>query len=78
MRMPVNGPSASVTDFALRQAVAADGYRNWRLSEHQVKEMLGFESRFDVHDWLREREIPYQYTEEDLRRDVETLRKLGF
>jgi hypothetical protein len=37
---------------------------------------LGFETRFDVHAFLKAHEVPF-YTLDDLQHDRETLRQLG-
>ncbi|MCP5115182.1 MAG: hypothetical protein GY953_30490 [bacterium] len=55
----------------------AEGYRSGMLSESQMMRLLSLPSRFAVHDWLRERQIPYRYSEADLTSDLTTLRKLG-
>jgi hypothetical protein len=35
------------------EALAAEGYRCGSISESEVRRLLGFESRFDVHAWLK-------------------------
>ena len=62
---------------AALEGLAAEGYRSGVLSEFQVTRLLGFSSRFDVHQWLRDRQIPYRYTEADLADDLATLTQLG-
>jgi predicted HTH domain antitoxin len=64
-------------DRAAVEAIAAEGYRSGLLSESQLNRLLGLPSKFAVHDWLRERRIPYQYTEADLASDLATLAELG-
>jgi len=59
------------------EALAAEGYRSGLLSESQIMRMLSLPSRFAVHDWLRERSIPYRYTEADLSSDLAALTELG-
>src|SRR5260221_10989434 len=46
-------------DRVALEGLAAEGYRIGLLSESQVQRLLGMASRFTVHDWLRERQIPY-------------------
>jgi hypothetical protein len=67
---------ASLSRTAL-ESVAAEGYRSGLLSETHVMCLLGFFSRFAVHDWLRARSIPYRYTEADLLHDLDDLGQLG-
>lgn len=59
------------------EGLAAEGYRSGLLSESQVLRLLNLPSRFAVHDWLRERQIPYRYTEADLSSDLAALTELG-
>ena len=64
-------------DRTVLESLAAEGYRNELLSESQVMRMLNLSSRFAVHDWLRERRIPYRYSEADLSSDLASLAELG-
>jgi predicted HTH domain antitoxin len=65
-------------DRAALESLAAEGYRSGSLSETQVMRLLGLSSRFAVHDWLRERQIPYRYSETDLSNDLADLSRAGF
>ena len=67
---------ASLSRTAL-EGLASEGYRSGQLSETHVMRLLGLSSRFAVHDWLREREIPYRYTERDLADDLDDLARAG-
>jgi hypothetical protein len=73
-RLAAGGPSP---DRAALEGLAAEGYRSGVLSESEVMRLLSFPSRFDVHAWLCAREIPYQYSPEDLESDLSTLAALG-
>ena len=64
-------------DRTALEALAAEGYRSGLLSESQVMRVLNLPSRFAVHDWLRQRQIPYRYTEVDLADDLAALTGLG-
>ena len=55
-------------------SIAIEGYRSGRLSEEQVRRLLGFESRLQVHEFLKEHRVYLNYTEQDLDRDLETPR----
>jgi predicted HTH domain antitoxin len=57
--------------------LAIEGYRSGLLGESQVMRLLQLPSRFAVHDWLRERQVPYRYTEADLSDDLADLADLG-
>jgi predicted HTH domain antitoxin len=55
-------------------SIATEGYRSGRLSEEQVRRLLGFESRLQVHEFLKEHRVYLNYTEQDLDLDLETAR----
>ena len=59
------------------EAIAVEGYRTGVLSENQVRRLLGYESRFQVHALLKEHRVPLQYTRADLESDLATHRALG-
>ena len=53
-----------------------EGYRTRILGESDIRRLLGFETRFEVHDFLHAHQVPF-YTLEDLQRDRETSQRLG-
>jgi Uncharacterised protein family (UPF0175) len=53
-----------------------DGYQAHILGESDIRRLLGFETRFEVHDFLCKHQVPF-YTLEDLQRDRETSQRLG-
>ena len=55
---------------AALEALAIDGYRSGRLTENEVRMMLGYETRMQVHALLAEHNVDLQYTEEQLRQDI--------
>ncbi len=59
------------------EAVAAEGYRSGVLSESQLRRMLGYESRMQVHAFLKNAGVFLHYTEADLDHDLETHQRLG-
>jgi Uncharacterised protein family (UPF0175) len=58
------------------ESIALEGYRARILGELPLRRLLGFETRFDVHAFLKEHEVPL-YTLDDLQHDREALRQLG-
>jgi hypothetical protein len=58
------------------EALALEGYRSKRFSEGQVRHMLGFSSRMEVHAFLKEHGVHLHYSLEDLEQDRETSREL--
>jgi predicted HTH domain antitoxin len=57
--------------------IAVEAYRTGALTESQVRRLLGFESRFQVHALLKEHHVPLQYTSADLEDDLRAQRELG-
>jgi hypothetical protein len=51
------------------EAIALEGYRAERLTESDVRRLLGFETRMEVHEFLKEHGAFMHYTLEDLRHD---------
>jgi len=52
------------------EALALEGYRSDRLSESEVRRMLGFESRLQVHAFLKQHGVYLQYGPEELKQDM--------
>jgi predicted HTH domain antitoxin len=59
------------------EAIAVEAYRTGILTDSQVRRLLGFESRFQVHALLKEHQVPQQYTAADLEDDLKAQRELG-
>ena len=59
------------------EAIAVEAYRTGVLSENQVRRLLNFESRFQVHALLKEHRVPLKYTEADVENDLAVHRELG-
>jgi hypothetical protein len=70
--------ASSGTDIsrAALEALAAEGYRNERLSESQIRLLLGFETRLEVHAFLKERAAWLHYSLDDLERDHESALRM--
>jgi hypothetical protein len=47
------------------EAIAIEGYRHRQLSESAVSNMLGFENRSEVHTFLADNDVPFNYSIED-------------
>lgn len=58
------------------ELLAIEGYRTGHLSESEVRRMLAFESRLDVHALLKEHGIPLHFSLEDLEQDRQTMNRL--
>lgn len=59
------------------EGMAIEGYRAKQISEAQVRRMLGFESRFDVHAFFKARGVHMPYTFEEIERDTAVSEKLS-
>jgi hypothetical protein len=63
---------------ATLEALALEGYRSDRLSEYDVEELLRFETRMEVHVFLKENRVYLHYGPEELEHDMrETDRMLA-
>jgi hypothetical protein len=58
------------------EALALEGYRAERLSESAVRQMLGFETRIEVHAFLKQHGVYLHYDLADLEQDKATAEKL--
>jgi hypothetical protein len=55
---------------AALEALALEGYRSKRLGESAVRRLLGFETRMEVHGFLKEHGVYLNYSMEDLEHDI--------
>jgi len=59
------------------EQVALDGFRSGQLTTAQVRRILGFESRFEVYDFLAAHGVPWvDYSVEDAERERALLKKV--
>ena len=61
---------------AALEALAVEGYRTERLSEAAIRNLLGFETRMEVHAFLKEHGAHIHYSAADLEKDRETAIKM--
>jgi hypothetical protein len=59
------------------EGFALEEYKSERLSKAQLRRLLGFETRFEVDDFLQAHQISAHVSIEDVRRDVQDLKSLG-
>ena len=59
------------------EAIAVEAYRTGVLHESQVRRLMGFETRFEVHTLLKKHGVPLRITAEDVEADVLAHRELG-
>jgi hypothetical protein len=56
------------------EALALEGYRSRRLSETQVRRLLGFNTRMQVHAFLKAHDVYHNYSMDELEQDLESLK----
>lgn len=59
----------------LLENFAVESYRGGKMTMEQVRQLLGFGTRMQVDAFLQEHQV-YDYTVEDLQKDLATLDKL--
>jgi hypothetical protein len=60
---------------AALEALALEGYRSERLSEGQVRRMLGFRTRMQVHGFLKAHNVYLHYPIGELENDLASLKQ---
>jgi len=55
---------------------AVAGYRAGELSLFEVRQLLGFDNRWETEEWLGSRGVDWNYSMEDLKDDRETIEQL--
>jgi len=61
---------------AALEALAIEGYRARRLSENEVRVMLGYETRMQVHALLQEHDTYLNYSMSDLEQEIRSSDEL--
>lgn len=69
----IQGEQPDLSRAAL-EALALEGYRSERLSEAQVRRMLGFRTRMQVHAFLKAHHVYLNYSLHELESDLESLK----
>jgi hypothetical protein len=59
------------------EAIAVEAYRTGVLGESQVRRLMGFETRLQVHALLKKHRVPLRITAADVEADLEAHRALG-
>ncbi|HKD05052.1 MAG TPA: UPF0175 family protein [Bryobacteraceae bacterium] len=59
------------------EAWATEEYRVGHLTRADLSRLLGFETRFELDDFLKARQVHWDCTLEELERDVEALQRSG-
>jgi len=61
---------------AALEAFAVESYRSGLLTESEVRRMLGYETRMEVHALLAEHDVCLNYSAEHLQQDIAASDKL--
>ena len=71
--------SASGGDLSRRalEALAIEEFRSGHITRHELRRLLGFETRYQLDAFLKAHELYEEYTLQDLERELEGLRRLG-
>ncbi|MCS4060563.1 UPF0175 family protein [Salinibacter ruber] len=64
----------NLSDRALR-AVVADAYREEIITLEEVRQILGHSTRMETEEFLKERGELFEYSEEELQKDVKRARE---
>jgi hypothetical protein len=59
------------------EAIAVEAYRTGVLHESQVRRLMGFETRYEVHGLLKKHSVPLRITVADVEADLQAHRELG-
>lgn len=59
------------------EAFGLEEYRNGRLTENGLRRLLGFTTRYQLDGFLKAHEVWIDYTMDDFRREVDSLKKPG-
>ncbi len=72
--------SASGSELSRRalEAFGLEEYKAGRLTEAQLRQLLGFQTRQELDGFLKTHEVWLNFTLEDLERERAALRRLGF
>jgi len=52
------------------EALALEGYRSRTLTEEQIRRILGYETRIEVHGFLKQHGVHLNYTTGDFQADL--------
>jgi hypothetical protein len=60
------------------EAPAVDEFKNRRLTKPELRQLLGFETRYELDGFLKSREVWDELSLEDLQLDLRDLHTAGF
>lgn len=72
----LGGPGPAL-DRQVLEALAIRAYQAETLTTYELRKILGIETRHELDGFLKARGVYEPVTLDDIRRDVETLKRLG-
>lgn len=72
----LGGPGPGL-DRRVLEAVAVEAYRAGRLTHFELRELLGFETRFELDGFLKGREVDDGITLKEWEQEQQTLDRIG-
>lgn len=60
------------------EAIALEAYRSHRIDRRQLREVLGFETRYELDGFLKAHDFYDGYTFEEIEQQLEAMKQLGF
>jgi len=73
----LSGAGGDLSRRAL-EALAAEEYKQDRLTKPELQRLLGIETSFQLDEFLKAHEVWIEYTLEDAERERRGLQRLGF
>lgn len=72
--------SADGGDLSRRalEGFGLEEYKARRITKAELRQLLGFDTRYELDGFLKAHDVWMNYTIDDLRREVATLEHLGF
>jgi hypothetical protein len=72
--------SASGGDLSRRalEALALEEFKSGRITKPELRQLLGFGTRYRLDGFLKSHDVYEDYTMEDFERDRDALKQLGF
>ncbi len=74
---PLKAAAGDLSRRAL-EGLALEEFKSGHITTAQLRRLLGFETRYELDGFLKAHGILMSVTAEDVRRDVQTLQRLGF
>ena len=61
-----------------REVLALEEYKSGHLTKPELRQLLGFETSYQLDGFLKAHDVWIDYTVEDLERERTSLKRLGF